>query len=101
FSYLATWLIVGFVLATALSSMGPCFLEPLTGNPHFAEQMQYLYRANESYPVLVLQVQEALLKAYVTAGPGHGAGITAMPSMHVALAFLTFLAIRYVSKRAG
>ncbi len=101
FSYLATWTIMGFVLATALSSMGPCFLEPLAGNAHFAEQMAYLYQADESYPVLVLDVQEALLEPYLTLGPGYGPGITAMPSMHVALAFLSYLAVRHVSRRAG
>ncbi|OCC24919.1 hypothetical protein MB02_05560 [Croceicoccus estronivorus] len=100
-AYLSVWTIVGFGLATAFSSVGPCFLQPLTGNGHFAEQMAYLNHANQVYPVLVLDVQKALLDIYTAEGPGHGAGITAMPSMHVALAFLSYLAVRHVSKWAG
>lgn len=96
-SFMLIWILGGIVLASVLSSVGPCFLEPITGNHHFAQQMAYLYRANEHLPIVVLNVQEMLLDNYSARGPGHGAGITAMPSMHVAMAFVFFLAMRHIS----
>lgn len=96
-----TWLITGFALAIAFSSVGPCFLEPILGNSTFADQMAYLNAANREFPVMVLDVQNMLLGAYIAQGPGHGAGISAMPSMHVAMAFLFYLAMRHISRVAS
>lgn len=100
-SFVLIWTVIGGAMAIAFSSVGPCFLEPIMGNPHFADQMAYLRAANEQYPVLVLHVQEMLLDWHRNSSDGLGRGITAMPSMHVAMAFLYFLAIRHVSKAAG
>lgn len=101
FSFMLVWSLGGFLLAAGMSSVGPCFLEPIMNNSHFAEQMAYLEAANEQIPVVVLDVQSMLLSNYALNGPGQGAGITAMPSMHVAMAFLFWLAIRRVSVVAG
>ncbi len=101
FSYFAMWTIGGMAMAVGLASVGPCFLEPLVGNAHFADQMRYLNAANEVYNIDVLQVQGDLLAWHQARDFGLGRGISAMPSMHVALAFLFFLAIRRVSKYAG
>ena len=100
-AYFAAWTINGVVLAIVFSSVGPCFVEPLLGNKHFAEQMRYLNHANENFPVMVLRVQQWLLEGQLHGSNTLGRGITAMPSMHVSLAFLFFLAIRQVSRRAG
>lgn len=97
----AIWTVNGVLLAIAFSSVGPCFVGPLLGNDHYADQMAYLYRANETFPVMVLDVQEKLLAWHVTHSHSLGRGITAMPSMHVALAFLFYLAIRKVSPSLG
>jgi hypothetical protein len=96
-----TWLITGFVLAIAFSSVGPCFLQPIFGDATFAKQMAYLQAANQHYPILVLNVQDMLLSNYLAEGPGHGIGISAMPSMHVAMAFLFYLAMQHVSRIAS
>lgn len=101
FSYFTMWTIGGMAMAAGFASVGPCFLDPVQGNPHFADQMRYLYAANEVFPVDVLEVQEGILTWYQTGATGLGSGISAMPSMHVALAFLFFLAIRKVSRFAG
>lgn len=100
-TFILVWVLGGFVLASLLSSVGPCFLEPILGNAHFAEQMAYLHQANQQIPIVVLDVQAMLLNNYLVNGPGHGLGITAMPSMHVAMAFLFFLGMRHVSRIAS
>lgn len=98
---LGIWTVVGVLLAILFASVGPCFVGPLLGNPYFDGQMAYLHHANEHYPVMVLPVQKLLLEWQLAHSHGLGSGITAMPSMHVAQAFLFFLAARHASKMLG
>ena len=100
-AYFLSWSFVGALLATVFSSVGPCFVEPIVGRDDFAPLMQYLNEANRHYPIMVLDVQNLLLTEYHNAAGGLGRGITAMPSMHVSLAFLFFLAMRHVSRAAA
>jgi hypothetical protein len=100
-SYFLMWTLGGMAMAVGLASVGPCFLDPLLGNGHFTEQMAYLEAANRQYPVAVLEVQHELIAWYRMGDFGLGRGISAMPSMHVALSFLFFLAVRQVSRPAG
>ncbi|WP_394726909.1 phosphatase PAP2 family protein [Altererythrobacter sp. GH1-8] len=95
------WTIIGGGMATWLASVGPCFVGPILGDPTFDAQMAYLNEANEHYPVLTLHVQDLLLGWYNAGERGLGSGITAMPSMHVSMAMLFWLAIRRVSREAG
>lgn len=97
-SYIVIWTALGVVMATIFASVGPVFLEPIVGNDRFADQLKYLAAANETVPIMVLPVQEELLAGYELGNYGLGRGITAMPSMHVALACLFWLAMRRVSK---
>lgn len=99
--YLATWTVVGMIFATLLASVGPCFVGPIFGNAHFAEQMAYLRQADSVYPLAVLDVQQQLLDWYRAEDAGLGRGITAMPSMHVALAWLYVLATWRIDRRLG
>ncbi len=100
-SYVLSWTLVGGAMATWLASVGPCFVGPMMGNPTFDDQMAYLYAANEQVPIMVLPVQEMLLEWYGKAENGLGSGITAMPSMHCAIAFLYWIAMRRVHKGWG
>ena len=95
-SYVLSWTMIGGALATMLASVGPCFVGPMLGNRTFDAQMAYLYSANEQFPIMVLPVQEMLLDWYGKAENGLGSGITAMPSMHVAIAFLFWITMRRV-----
>ena len=88
-------------MAIAFASVGPCFMEPLLGDDTFADQMVYLHEAGERYPVLVLEVQQILLDWHAIGQHGIGRGITAMPSMHVALATIFWLATRRIYRWAG
>jgi hypothetical protein len=100
-AFFGIWTINGVVLAIVFASVGPCFVGPLFGNTHYADQMAYLHHANESFPVMVLDVQQQLLAWQTDGSHGLGRGITAMPSMHVSLAFLFYLAIRQHNRAFG
>lgn len=97
----AVWIVMGMIIASCFASVGPCFLAPITGNHQFDEQMAYLRMANTHYPVLVLPVQDQLLAWYREGDHNLGAGISAMPSLHVGITTLTTLAARRVSRLAG
>lgn len=100
-SYVLSWTLVGGAMATWLASVGPCFVGPMLGDPTFDPQMAYLYAANEQVPIMVLPVQEMLLEWYGKDQSGLGSGITAMPSMHCAIAFLYWIAMRRISPKWG
>ena len=100
-SFFGIWTIIGVVMATLLASVGPCFDGPILGIDHYAEQMAYLRHANEHFPVVVLDVQDALIRWYQTDNHGLGRGISAMPSMHIAMVYLFFLAMWNKSSRLG
>ncbi len=100
-TYVLAWTVVGAGLATLLASVGPCFVNPLIGLHDFDAQMAYLHHVDEIVPVMVLPVQEMLLKWHSANVNGLGSGITAMPSMHVAVAYLFWLTMRKISRPAG
>ena len=88
-SFLLTWSLLGTVAATLLASVGPCFYGRLTGlEDPFAPLMAYLNAANEHYPIWSLTIQEMLWERFTTGSSAIGSGISAMPSLHVAVAFL-------------
>jgi len=99
--FILIWTLIGGGLATVFASVGPCFIGPIFGDPTFDAQMAYLRAANEQFPVMTLHVQELLLGWYREGEGGLGSGITAMPSMHVAMAFLFWLAVRKVWRPVG
>ncbi len=100
-TYVLSWTVIGGAMATWLASVGPVFVGPLLGDARFDDQMAYLNAANESLPIMTLTVQQMLLDWYAADANGLGSGITAMPSMHCAIAFLFWLAMRQISRRAG
>jgi hypothetical protein len=92
-SYQLAWLVLGGILATAFSSVGPCFYELFTGSHRFAPLMTELRSVNgpEGLNSLV-----AMKYVFETRGTNaFGSGISAMPSLHVAIAVFVFLAFRY------
>lgn len=88
-TYQLVWIFLGGMLATFLSSAGPCFLEEFTGSTRFAPLMEKLGAMNEAE-----QLHSFTAMGYLLASKGtdaFGSGISAMPSLHVAIAFLTVL----------
>jgi hypothetical protein len=86
-SFLLVWIVEGVVLATLLSSAGPCFLE-LIGSP-------YAVRYAGLFPVdapAAAGEQAMLAQSYRSGDVGAFLGISAMPSVHVGVAALLVLA---------
>jgi hypothetical protein len=96
------WILLGNVAAMLFSSAGPCFFGDITDlDDPFAPLMRYLNEADQVYPIWALDAQEALMHAYMTQGVGVGVGISAMHSMHVAIATLFALVCWRVSRWLG
>jgi hypothetical protein len=88
-AFLLSWILLGTVLATLLSSGGPVYYGRVSGlaDP-FASLMAYLQATNAQFPVWSLEVQDMLWASHARGGIDFGSGISAMPSLHVAMAVL-------------
>jgi hypothetical protein len=100
-SYLLCWALIGSVFANIFASVGPCFLEEFTGNPHYRPLMDYLHGVDRQYPLMFLDVQQSLLGWQRDGDTNLGRGISAMPSMHVSIALLFALTISRISRLWG
>jgi hypothetical protein len=88
-TFTLSWIVLGQLGATLLSSAGPILVGGLLGDPQFDGLVASL---KQEPSLFVLAIREHLL----TADIGIGSGISAMPSMHVAMAvFWTLLARLY------
>lgn len=86
-TYALCWILLGTVLAYWLASAGPCYYGRVTGGPDpFAPLMTYLGTLDARVPLNALHVQDWLWSGYIGQGPFEG--ISAMPSLHVALPVL-------------
>jgi hypothetical protein len=94
-SYLAVWIVIGSILAFLLPSAGPCYYTRLVAPaPDFdalTRQLLHDQQAGGS-PLIALRIQAMLFKYRSAAHLEVGGGISAMPSVHVALAVLFALA---------
>lgn len=101
-SSFAIWIVLGTGLATLLSSAGPVYYGAVTGlaDP-FAPLMRYLHAVDSTYPLTALDVQSLLWSGYSSGRTQLVEGISAMPSLHVALpALFAFWGWR-VDRRIG
>jgi len=92
-SYILCWVINGTIFAMVFSSAGPAFFGRIyhdLPNP-YEPLMSYLATANGGEPAWALGIQEYLWGVYSQGSLQIGSGISAMPSMHVSLAWLGFL----------
>ncbi len=101
-SYTLCWILLGTLMATALSSAGPVFYGAITGDfSVYGDQMSYLLAVDKQIPLLSLEIRDRLWSSYVHDFGSVTSGISAMPSLHVAIATLCAIAGWYVSRRAG
>ncbi|KQU97041.1 hypothetical protein ASD12_21710 [Mesorhizobium sp. Root102] len=87
-AFVLTWGLLGNLAATAFSSVGPAFVLPFYGDRTFSPLMEYLNATNAVYPIWALYAQGMLLANAALDGPRMGSGISAFPSLHVAIATL-------------
>jgi hypothetical protein len=85
------WILLGTVAATLLSSAGPIFFAEIAPAPDpYEPLMAYLREVNAYTPLGTFRVREMLWNAYVGL-PSEGAGISAMPSLHISMVVLMSL----------
>lgn len=93
-SFLATWILLGSLLATAGASLGPCYLEYITTDipDAYASLADRLDGWHARFPLFAVRAQRLLVEQ---SGKGaFGGGISAFPSLHVAIATWFALAAR-------
>lgn len=95
-SFIIVWAVLGSLLATLLSSAGPCYFTQVTGQPTpYAELMGYLHSIKEDGVALnAVRLQDMLWSCYVDNTLEYGSGISAMPSIHIATTALFALSMR-------
>jgi membrane-associated phospholipid phosphatase len=96
------WSLLGNVAAILFASGGPCYFGRITGLPDpFLPLMSYLHSANEIHQIWSLRAQDMLWQNYSGRELTLGAGISAMPSMHVAMATLFALLCWQIKRWVG
>ena len=102
-SYLASFVIIGMIAANALSSAGPVYDGVLFGDgTTFQPLIDRLAAQNETAgPFSAVFAQGYLLALNERGAIGMGGGISAMPSMHIVLAFLWAIPAWHLSRVLG
>ena len=90
-TFMGLWIGLGLIAATAFSSVGPCFYEEFFGDDRFAPLIERL--RDNPYPLAALRSMEFLLAT--KEGGVIGAGISAMPSLHVGMAALLAILLQH------
>ncbi|MBB4633779.1 phosphatase PAP2 family protein [Sphingosinicella soli] len=108
-NFTAIWIVLGVLGAYIGSSAGPCFLAPMASAsaPEFAGLMERLasidatLKAGGGMGLGALHWQTMLWTAHETDTIGFSMGISAMPSLHNAIAFLYVLLAFRIGRTAG
>ncbi len=89
-SLVLTWAVLGTGVAILWSSVGPVYYARVVGGPDpYAPLLQYLAGVDAHYHLYASELQRILWKGYVApASAPFYEGISAMPSLHVALPVL-------------
>jgi hypothetical protein len=88
-SYVLIYILLGTVMAIALSAAGPCYYALATGSRGpYQPLLEYLSALDARQPLIALGVQRTLWHNYAAGLNMPFVGISAMPSVHVAVAVL-------------
>lgn len=96
-AYAAAWFLLGIVAAALLSSAGPIFFDRAFGGARFAALHPLLEARGAS---MVVATSDAMWAARASGRPGLVAGISAVPSMHVAISLWIVLTARRFAPKA-
>lgn len=94
--YFGAWLGLGTLAALGGASVGPVFHDRLLGGDRFADLVAALAASGVAGSEIGV-LQDLLWQRYVQGGVDPGLGISAFPSMHVAIATITAL---YLAERS-
>lgn len=89
-AYGLAWFLLGVVAAVLCASAGPIFYDRLLGGHDF----DGLGSASRASGWMVRSEADAMWASFASGRPGLVAGISAMPSLHVAISFWMWLAAR-------
>ena len=92
-TYVSSWIIAGNIMPLFFMAGGPIFYERLTGNQRFVELSDAL-NAKARVNASGLNLYDQLWQAYLVPSDFIGGGISAFPSLHVAISTLLFLTAR-------
>ena len=96
--YVLAWFLLGVVAALIFSSAGPIFYDRLFGGNSFAPLRETLHGRGAW---VVLAESDRMWTSLASSRPGIVAGISAVPSMHVAICVWMILAVRTLAPRAA
>jgi hypothetical protein len=97
-TYAAAWIVLGTFLAIVFSSAGPAYFGHLYRGPNpYAPLLTHLLDVHSRHPLMAIRIQNALWNAEMAGVASGGAGVSAMPSLHVAMAELCAI----VGRRSG
>lgn len=97
-AYVLTWLLLGVVAAMVFSSAGPIFHDRVFGGRTFAPLRATLLSRGAS---IALAESDRMWASLASARPGIVAGISAVPSIHVAISVWFILAARSLAPGAA
>jgi hypothetical protein len=97
--FMATWFVIGNVIAMAFLSAGPAFYGAVTGDVSRFAGLMSLLANKSSQSISIADVQAYLWSAHLSGSVNIGTGISAFPSVHVAVATMnTLFAFEYNRK---
>jgi hypothetical protein len=96
-TYLLSWVLLGNIAALLGMSAGPCYFEFITGDPRFKPLTDHLAQSGG----MASQTMAALWVSYQNDQVTLASGISAFPSMHLAMATLFMLTAMSVSRLMG
>jgi hypothetical protein len=97
-AYSLAWLLLGVVAALLLASAGPIFYDRLFGGSTFAALGDTL---RDRGAVIAVAESDAMWTSWASGHPGMVAGMSAVPSIHVAVSFWIYLVARTMAPRAA
>jgi hypothetical protein len=100
-TYILAWIVVGNVLAGVFMSAGPAYFGDITGDFDRYRPLLDHIAANAGLTHSAWDIQRALWNAYASGHVAFGSGISAFPSMHVAMATLWVIVGFQFSRRLG
>jgi len=91
-AYALAWFLLGIVAAVLCASAGPIFYDRLLGSQQFAG----LAAPSRAGAWMARGESDAMWTSFASGRPGLVAGISAMPSLHVAISFWIWLTARHL-----